>query len=145
MLPSEDDVQAMFADHIEWHKAKLLRLRAVWSFNYLAGVRLPLHIAVRAKRLGVKRALPDFDMKLRSGEYVGLALELKRPDVKLTKRNGEWRDEHTAEQAEILDRLRAQGWRAEFAVGYDEARRIFDAYLARAEADHKKLSTDVNK
>ena len=136
-LPSEDDVQAMFSQHIEWHGAALRRLRAVWTFNYLAGVRLPLHIAVRAKRLGVKRALPDFEMKLRAGEHVGLAIELKRPDVKLTKLNGEWATKHIAEQADTLASLREQGWRAEFALGYDEARRMFDAYLARAEADRK--------
>lgn len=71
------------------------------------------------------------------GEYIkpamvvmgGLFLELKKDGTRLQKKNGEWATEHIAEQAELLEKLRERGYCAEFAVGFDEAKRIIDEYL----------------
>ncbi|MCM1218179.1 MAG: hypothetical protein NC548_27150 [Lachnospiraceae bacterium] len=59
----------------------------------------------------------------------GLYIELKKDGTRLKKRNGSWATEHIAEQAEVLDKLRRRGYCAEFAVGFDEAKRIIDEYL----------------
>lgn len=59
----------------------------------------------------------------------GLFLELKKYGTRLRKRNGDWASDHIAEQAEVLEKLRERGYAAEFAVGFDEAKRIIDEYL----------------
>lgn len=61
--------------------------------------------------------------------YAGLFLELKRDGTRLKKKSGEWANEHIAEQAELLHILRQKGFSAEFAVGFDEAKKIIDEYL----------------
>lgn len=59
----------------------------------------------------------------------GLFLELKKEGTRLKKKNGEWATEHIKEQAEMLSQLRQRGYCAEFAVGFDEAKEIVNAYL----------------
>lgn len=59
----------------------------------------------------------------------GLFLELKKEGTRLKKKNGEWATEHIAEQAKVLEKLRQRGYCAEFAVGFEEAKRIIDGYL----------------
>lgn len=59
----------------------------------------------------------------------GLFIELKADGVRLKKKNGEWADDHIAEQAEILEELRQAGYCAEFAVGFEEAVKIITKYL----------------
>lgn len=59
----------------------------------------------------------------------GLFLELKKEGTRLQKKNGEWSTEHIAEQAKILEKLRQRGYCAEFAIGFDEAKKIIDEYL----------------
>lgn len=74
----------------------------------------------------------------------GLYLELKKDGTKLIRdkdarkilkgelklrKKGDWWDLHTEEQALMLEQLRQRGYRAEFAVGFDEAKRIIDEYL----------------
>lgn len=61
--------------------------------------------------------------------YHGLYLELKKDGTRLKKKNGDWATEHIAEQAEVLEKLRQRGYCAEFAVGFDEAKRIINEYL----------------
>lgn len=59
----------------------------------------------------------------------GLYIELKKEGTLLKKKNGEWATEHIAEQAEVLESLRQRGYCAEFAVGFEEAKKIIDEYL----------------
>lgn len=59
----------------------------------------------------------------------GLFIELKKEGTRLKKKNGEWASEHIAEQAEILERLEFRGYRAVFAVGFDEAKEVIDEYM----------------
>lgn len=61
--------------------------------------------------------------------FFGLFLELKKSGTRLKKKNGEWATEHIAEQAKVLEKLRQRGYCAEFAVGFDEAKKIIDEYL----------------
>lgn len=59
----------------------------------------------------------------------GLYIELKKDGTRLRKKSGEYVNEHIAKQAETLEKLRKRGYCAEFAVGFDEAKRIIDEYL----------------
>lgn len=64
----------------------------------------------------------------------GLFIELKKEGTRLKKKNGDWATDHIAEQADVLEKLRARGYCAEFAVGFDEAKRIIDEYLGGGDA-----------
>ena len=82
----------------------------------------------------------------------GLFLELKKEGTKLKREKdckkplkivqgrrsfyenkirkaGDWWDLHIEEQAEMLKKLRERGYKAEFAVGFEEAKQIIDEYL----------------
>lgn len=65
--------------------------------------------------------------------FHGLYIELKKDGTRLKKKNGDWANEHIAEQAEVLEKLRERGYCAEFAVGFEEAKRIIDEYLGGKE------------
>lgn len=69
----------------------------------------------------------------------GLFLELKKEGIRLKKKNGEWATSHIAEQAKVLERLRDRGYCAEFAIGFDEAKRIIDEYVRRQD---KSMAND---
>ena len=61
--------------------------------------------------------------------FAGLFLEIKRDGTRLKKKNGEWSTTHIKEQANVLHRLRKRGYAAEFAIGFDEAKKLIDEYL----------------
>lgn len=77
--------------------------------------------------------------------FGGLFLELKKDGTKLKREKdckkilkgetklrkaGDWWDQHIEEQAEKLEQLRDEDYRAEFAVGFEEAKKIIDGYLS---------------
>lgn len=97
--------------------------------------------AAKHKRLHPERGYPDLFIA-RHGEVIfgpcndrrlvyGLYLEIKKDDEKLTKKDGSWRTPHIAEQAEMLERLRQVGYKAEFGVGFEACKQIIDEYLRR--------------
>lgn len=76
--------------------------------------------------------------------FGGLFLEIKKDGTKLKREKdcknilkgdtklrkaGDWWDKHIEEQAEKLEQLRDEGYKAEFAVGFEEAKQIIDEYL----------------
>lgn len=71
----------------------------------------------------------------RIADAAGLFIELKADGVRLKKKNGEWADDHIAEQAEVLEKLRQAGYCAEFAVGFEEAVKIITKYLGEPEPE----------
>lgn len=77
-------------------------------------------------------------------EWHGLMIEVKKDGTKLKRdkdckkilkgdtkirKAGDWWDKHIEEQAETLEQLRKDGYKAEFAVGFEEAKKIIDEYL----------------
>ena len=127
----ESDLQVMVADY--------LRLRypgALFHSDFGSGVRLTPGQAIKQKRQnGGQRAWPDMfiaEPQVVDGvAYNGFFLELKKEGTRLKKKNGEWASEHIAEQAEVLERLMIRGYRARFAVGFDEAKKLIDEYFVR--------------
>lgn len=105
-----------------------------------SGLRLPIGLAIKAKKQRSGRALPDLWIDAARGGFFGLRLELKKLDQSpykkdgslkkqmKTKPNGEKYD-HIQEQAETLRMLRDEGYFAEFAVGFDQARQVIDWYM----------------
>ena len=133
---TELELQAQVADYLRLQYPNVL-----FHSDFGSGIKLTMGQAAKQKRLqGGRRAWPDMFIAQpaqRSWEYpdayykFGLFLELKRPGVKIYKKNGEIvADEHIREQAGVLEMLRMRGYAAEFAVGFDEAKKIIDEYLA---------------
>lgn len=123
--------------------AQYLQLRypnVIYRFDLAADIKLTVGQAAKHKRLHPKRGYPDLFIavpKLRrnkDGLHVythGLYMEIKREGVKILKRNGEYvADKHIREQAAMLQELELLGYRAVFAVGFDQAKQIIDDYMA---------------
>lgn len=114
----------------------------IYRFDLAADLKLSIGQAAKHKRLQRRRGYPDlfiaepaFDFN-RNRDIHGLFLEIKRPDVKIYKKNGELvANEHIREQAALLDELRRRGYKAEFACGFDEAKKIIDKYLGGPKAE----------
>ena len=83
----------------------------------------------KPKEIKVKTALGGGYSLVETNPLGGLYLEIKKDGEKLTKKDGSWRTPHIAEQAEMLERLRRAGYKAEFGVGLDECKQIIDEYL----------------
>lgn len=112
---------------------------AMFHSDFGSGIKLNYRQAIVQKiQNGGRRGWPDLFIaepmpRCIEGswnyEYNGLFIELKKEGTRLKKKNGEWASEHIAEQHEVLDRLRFRGYKAEFAVGFEEAMKIIDEYL----------------
>ena len=78
------------------------------------------------------------------GFYFGLYIEIKKDGTKLKRdkdakkplkgeikirKKGDWWDKHIEEQAEMLERLRERGYKAEFGVGYESTVKMIRDYL----------------
>lgn len=123
--------------------AEYLRLRypsVLFHSDYGSGIKLTIGQATIQRRLnGGRRSWPDMfiaeprAVRLEDGSichYCGLFLELKREGVKIYKKNGDLvANEHIREQYDMLQALYGKGYKAEFACGFDEAKRIIEEYL----------------
>lgn len=126
---NESDLQVMVADYLRLQYSEVL-----FHSDFGSGVKLTVGQAMKQKRQnGGRRAWPDMfiaePMDVAGRIYNGLFIELKKGGTRLKKKNGEWASEHIAEQADVLERLAFRGYKAEFAVGFDEAKAIIDIYL----------------
>ncbi len=107
--------------------------------DFGSGVKLkPWQAKAQRIQNGGRRAWPDMFIAeprprcIDGGwkyEWYGLFIELKKAGTRLKKKNGEWASFHIAEQYDVLDRLEFLGYKASFAVGFDEAVKIIDEYL----------------
>ena len=108
----------------------------------LSGIRLTPGLARKAAKMRSSRAFPDLviyrnkQIETRTENtislryYAALFIELKKDGTRIFKRNGELvADKHIREQAEMIMKLQARGFYADFAVGFDEAQRIIKWYL----------------
>lgn len=147
----EQDIQAQVADYI-----RLRYPRAIFHSDFGSGIKLTMGQAIKQKRLnGGRRAWPD--MFIAEPKYTkaeckvldaadksvineaftirehkfGLFIELKKDGTRIYKKDGTLvSDEHIREQYDMLEDLRQRGYAAEFACGFDEAKKIIDEYLA---------------
>lgn len=90
--------------------------------------------ALKKRQNGGQRGWPDMfiaepNMLPDGRGSFGLFIELKREGTRLKKKDGKWASPHIEEQADVLDRLEFRGYRAEFACGFEEAKKLIDNYL----------------
>ena len=136
---TELELQAQVADYI-----RLQYPDVIFHSDFGSGIKLTMGQAIKQKRLnGGRRAWPDMFLAepkkviISKGEhtrlvagYHGLFIELKREGVRIFKQDGKLvADEHIREQFDMLHDLRARGYAAEFACGYDEAKKLIDDYM----------------
>jgi hypothetical protein len=96
--------------------------------DFAAGIKMTMGQAAKHKRLQSCRAWPDLFIARPQNEYAGLFIELKAVNI-YKKDGGLLKNEHLQEQAEVLARLNMLGYRAEFAVGLEQAKTLIDDYL----------------
>lgn len=96
----------------------------------LGGIRLTFGQAAQVKRMqGGRRAWPDIFIAEPRDGFAGLFVELKA--VNIYKKDGSLKaNEHIAEQAVMLEKLEKRGYKAVFAIGFDEAVAIIEEYLS---------------
>jgi len=103
-----------------------------------SGVRLTIGQAKAAKAVRSESGLPDLMIFEPMGVYKGLFIELKAKSVWL-KDGTLTIEKHVREQSEIMKRLRAKGYFAMFACGFDEAKDMIDWYL-----QNKRMESHLN-
>ena len=115
IVKSEDEEQALL---VAWLRDKGIRHYAVPN-----GGKRDIVEAVKFKRTGVSPGVPDLCIPMPRSSYHGLYIELKR-------RLG---GTVTESQQDWLDFLRLEGYCAEVARGFEEARKIVTNYLGTEE------------
>lgn len=74
--------------------------------------------------------IPDFSIYKPNRGYYGLFIELKKDRAALYTTKGLYRNtEHINDQIRFIELLRAEGYKAEFACGFEEAKQIITEYL----------------
>lgn len=103
--------------------------KAIYNTD-MSGVRLTMSQAKTAKNLRSSNAFPDLVIYEQRHGFGALFIELKRPDLKLYKKDGSLiSNKHIQQQNEMLKALESRGYCARFAVGFSEAKKIIDWYL----------------
>ena len=137
---SEHDLYEQIARYLQ-----LQYPNVIYRFDIAADLKLTPGQAAKHKRLHPERGYPDLYIAESSenvnskdwngivrewGFYFGLYLEIKTESNSPYKKDGTLKkDQHLEEQARMLEKLRARGYRAEFGVGFDGCKKIIDNYL----------------
>ena len=136
---SETNLQAQIADYLRLQYPDIM-----FHSDFGSGIKLTIGQAkIQKRQNGGRRAWPDMfisepkeicwmeigDKFVPTKWLHGLYIEVKKDGTRLKKKNGEWATPHIKEQAGMLERLRAKGYKAEFGVGFEECKKIIDEYL----------------
>lgn len=113
MKNNEDKMSIALATYIKLSYPKVL-------FSHIPnGGKRNVREAVKFKRMGVRRGLPDFLIFETNDPYLrGVAIELK---VKPNK--------PSSEQLEVIEELKRLKWAAHICYSFNEAKIIIDKYL----------------
>jgi len=111
LVPTEEQEQIILST---WMTKKGIRHYAVPN-----GGRRSFSEGVKFKRSGVSPGVPDIVVPYPRSSYHGLYIELKRKEGGVVSQY----------QADWLTFLRGQGYRADIARGFDEAKAIVEQYL----------------
>lgn len=104
---------------------------APYRFDLAADLKLSIGQASRHKKLHPKRGYPDLTILVPMNGKGAQFIELKREGESPVLLNGELsKKAHIQEQAAWHETLRRLGYAADFAVGFEEAKRLIDDYLS---------------
>lgn len=106
--------------------------------DFSSGMKMSPGQAAKHKKFQKGRAWPDLFIAESNNFASGLFLEIKAEDVIVFNRNGKVRkNKHLIEQDKMLKELRKKGYRARFAIGYNQA--IFEIQQYLGEPKPKKV------
>lgn len=121
----EHDIYKMIADYLRYQYPTV-----IYRFDLAADLKLTMGQASKHKRLQRYRGYPDLFIAEPKGAYHGLYLEIKKDGVRIFKQDGTLvSDEHIREQFDMLADLRQHGYAAEFAIGFEGAKKLIDDYM----------------
>ncbi len=132
MIKKEEILHLKICDYLRKNYPDVL-----FRTDFSSGMKMSLGQAAKHKKFQKSRAWPDLFIACsdRDGWEIkqsGLFLELKAEGTKLYKKNGEMvANKHYREQAEMLKKLRSEGYVAEFAIGYKDAIEQIHEYLGK--------------
>jgi len=107
-----------------------LRIRNVMFNTDMSGINLPIGLAVQSAKLRSNTGYPDLTIYEPRGGWFALFIELKRPSKSPYLKSGKLStNKKVQEQNRVHLDLIERGYLALFATGFDEAKRIIDAYL----------------
>jgi len=110
---------------------KYLKLKGVMFISdSAAGMVLSKGMVNRMKTNRSNHSFPDIFICEPCGNFHGLFIEVKRSYEDLYNLNGSFKkSDHIDAQIECLVQLRKRGYRAEFACGFDECKKIVNNYF----------------
>jgi hypothetical protein len=131
----EHDIYKMIADYLRYQYPTV-----IYRFDLAADLKLTMGQASKHKRLQRYRGYPDLFIaapvvsRERASNtdrfWCGLYLEIKKDGVRIFKQDGTLvSDEHIREQFDMLADLRQRGYAAEFAIGFEGAKKLIDDYM----------------
>lgn len=104
----------------------------IFHSDFASGMKMTVGQAMRCHRIQSSRAWPDIFVAEPRDGWCGLFIELKAKGTTIFKKDGEITSNiHIQEQNHILSLLRLKGYKAEFAVGFESAKKIIDEYFGR--------------
>ena len=107
-----------------------LQYPEIYFMSDSSGLKLPMGLAVKAKKQRSKHAQLDLVILQPSGHYNGLILELKKSRNQVYKKNGEFRKgEHIEDQNKSIFHLSNIGYKCGYIFSLDEAIKTIDDYL----------------
>lgn len=137
----ESDLQVAVADYLRLKYPDVL-----FHSDFGSGIKMTKGQAIKQKRQnGGRRGWPDMfiaqpreltsfnvqqNRDIPNGKFChGMFLELKKDGTRLFKKDGSPASEHIAEQVFVMESLRIRGYYANFAIGFEQAKKLIDWYL----------------
>lgn len=133
MIKKEEEIHLRICDYLRKNYPDV-----IFRTDFSSGMKMTLGQAAKHKKFQKGRAWPDLFIAESNNFASGLFLEIKAEDVIVFNMNGKVRkNKHLIEQDKMLKELRKKGYRARFAIGYNQA--IFEIQQYLGEPKHKKV------
>lgn len=121
---TESELQIKLAEYIRTKYPNV-----IFHSDFGSGIKMTIGQAIKNKKQQSNHKWLDmFIAEPRNGEH-GLFLELKKKGTKLYNKKMEWVNSHIEEQALTINLLISKGYKASFAVGYENAISLIDDYM----------------
>ncbi len=135
MIKKEEILHLKVCDYLRKNYPDVL-----FRTDFSSGMKMTPGQAAKHKKFQKGRAWPDLFIAESNNFASGLFLEIKAENVIVFKKNGEIRrNKHLIEQYKMLKELRKKGYRARFAIGYNQA--IFEIQQYLGEPKHKEIES----
>ena len=133
MRKTEENLHLKICDYLRKNYPDVL-----FRTDFSSGMKMTPGQAAKHKKFQKGRAWPDLFIAESNNFASGLFLEIKAEDVIVFNTNGKVRkNKHLIEQDKMLKELRKKGYRARFAIGYEQA--IFEIQQYLGEPKPKKV------